>query len=124
MSVTYPLFVFEKDEKSMLLVKEEGQILQQLEAIDIENDEYVFWDVSGGGVSVAVLVGAFKGKLKSVTSCSPAFPIRDAFISYARTLGLPEAIAEGAPVDVWRRIQTELDVRLRKRSFLSKLFSG
>ena len=69
MSVTYPLFVFEKDDKSIRLIENESQI-HCLEAIDIENEEYVFWDANGAGVSVAVTpTTAFKtGKLESVTS--------------------------------------------------------
>ena len=88
MSVIYPLFDFEKDDKSMRLIEDESRILSHLEAIDIENNEYVFWDASGGGLSVAVSVGAFKSKLESVTSCPPAFPILDAFKEYAMSLGL------------------------------------
>ena len=76
MSVTYPLFAFEKDDKSMRLIENESRILSHLEAIDIENDEYVFWDASGEGVSVAVSVGAFKSKLESVTSRPSGFPIQ------------------------------------------------
>ena len=54
MSVTYPLFVFEKDDKSIRLIENESRILYHLEAIDIENEEYVFWDSSGSGVLVTV----------------------------------------------------------------------
>jgi hypothetical protein len=108
----------------MRLIEEEGLIVRQLEAIDIENDEYVFWDSNGDGVAVAVSVGAFKSKLKSVASCPPAFPLHDAFISYAKTLGLPEAVAEGMPMDVWQRIQAELESRPKKRNFFSKLFAS
>jgi hypothetical protein len=53
-SVTYPLFVFEKDDKSIRLIENESRILYHLEAIDIENEEYVFWDSSGSGVLVTV----------------------------------------------------------------------
>jgi hypothetical protein len=34
-AVTYPLFVFEKDDKSMRLIEDQGRILFHLEAIDI-----------------------------------------------------------------------------------------
>ncbi|HKW63881.1 MAG TPA: hypothetical protein VJN89_15120 [Candidatus Acidoferrum sp.] len=125
MSVTYPLFVFEKDDKSIRLIDKETQILHHCEAIDIENDEYVFWDVNGAGVSVAVTsTTTFKtGKLKSVSSSAPAFPLRDAFKSYAESLGLSQAIADGEPIDAWRRIRAELERRPRKKGILSRLFS-
>jgi hypothetical protein len=39
MRVTYPLFVFEKDDSFMRLIPTESEILSQLEAIDIANGE-------------------------------------------------------------------------------------
>ncbi len=51
MSFTYPVFVFEKDDSSMRLISAENEILSQLEAVDIENGEYVVWDGRGHGVS-------------------------------------------------------------------------
>lgn len=126
MSVTYPLFVFEKDDSSMRLVENESRILYHMEAIDIENDEYVFWDANGAGVSVAVTpTTIFKTrKLERVISSPPVFPLHDAFKLYAESLGIPDALAEGGPLDVWRRIQTELAGRPRKRGLIGRLFSG
>jgi hypothetical protein len=85
-SLAYPLFAFEKDNNSMRLIEEEGQILSWHETIDIENDECVFWEASGGG-TIGVSVGAFKCKLKSVPSCPPALPLPDAFVLMPRLLG-------------------------------------
>jgi hypothetical protein len=42
MIVTYPLFVVEKDDKSMRMIEREDGILSQLEAIDIENGVYQY----------------------------------------------------------------------------------
>jgi hypothetical protein len=39
-SVSFPLFVFEKDDCSMFLVETPDKVLYHLEPIDIENDEY------------------------------------------------------------------------------------
>jgi hypothetical protein len=125
-SVTYPLFVFEKDDKSMRLIEEESRILYYLEAIDIEGGEYVFWDANGAGVSVAVTPTTIlkTGKLKSVTVSQPTFPLGDALKLYAQSIGFPEIITEGQPIEVWNRIQEGLGNRPRRRSFLSKLLSG
>jgi hypothetical protein len=125
-SVTYPLFVFEKDDKSIRLIENESRILYHLEAIDIENEEYVFWDSSGSGVLVTVTpIRIFKqGKLDKVASCQADFPVQDAFKAYATSLGLPEAVAEGAPTEAWGRIQQELAGRPKKRGFVSRLFAG
>lgn len=120
MSITYPLFVFAKDDRSMRLIQEEAGILRQLEAIDIENGEYVFWDANGIGVSISVSTGLFKTKLESVASSTAAFSIQEAFALYSKTLEIAEPV-EGSPTDVWNWIQTEVQRRPRKRSFLSKL---
>lgn len=107
----------------MFLIENESRILSHLEAIDIENGEYVFWDASGEGVSVAVSVGAFRSKLESVTSRPSAFPILDAFKAYATSLGLSGPVTQGTPTIVWTSIQAELGKRSKKRSYLSRLFS-
>lgn len=126
MNVTYPLFVFEKDNKSIRLIENESRILYHLEAIDIENQEYVFWDSNESGVSVTVTpTGTFKqGKVEKVTLGEPEFPIQNAFKAYALSLGLPETVAEGAPMDAWRLIQEELASRPKKRGFVLRLFAG
>ena len=54
MGVQFPLFVFEKDDRSMSLIETPERVLYHLEAIDIENDEYLFWDASGAGVCVSL----------------------------------------------------------------------
>jgi hypothetical protein len=104
-SVEYPIFVFEKDDRSMRLIESEERILSHLEAIDIENNEYVFWDANGRGVSISVSVGSFKSELKSVTSYSESLPIHDAFKLLAEGMGIQESLTDGAPIEVWRRIQ-------------------
>lgn len=126
MSVTYPLFVFEKDDQSIRLIKGQSQILYHLEAIDIENQEYAFWDSNGNGVLVTVTPSGTltQGKLEKVALCQPDFPIQDAFKAYAMSLGLPETVAEGTPMDAWRRIQEELAGRPKKRGLVSRLFLG
>lgn len=106
----------------MRVIREGGEILRQLEGIDIQNDEYVFWDANGAGVSIVVSTGPFKTKLESVASCPPAFPIREAFTLYTKTLGIIDPVVEGAPTDVWNTIQAEVERGPGKRGILSKLF--
>lgn len=36
----------------MIRIEESSRILYHLEAIDIENEEYLFWDANGAGVSL------------------------------------------------------------------------
>ncbi len=111
MSFTYPVSVFEKDDSSMRLISAENEILSQLQAVDIDNGEYVVWDARGHGVSIGVSVGAWKSKLKAVSSHTQVFPVHDAFVVYAETLGRQEPLADGEPVEVWRQIPRELELR-------------
>jgi len=92
----------------MALIEDPGRVLRQLEAIDIQNDEYVFWDANGRGVTITVTVTAFTNKLNEIRSSAPAFPLQDAFLSYAKSLGLAGPLPEGLPIDVWRHIQSNL----------------
>lgn len=105
MAITYPLFVFEKDDQSMRLIEDSSRILDWLDAIDIENGEYVFWDANGSGVTITVTVKAFTRKVNGIASSVPAFPLREAFVLYAKSLGISVPLAEGKPIDIWRQIQ-------------------
>lgn len=105
MSVEYPIFAFEKDDHSMRLIENEERILQHLEAIDIENDEYVFWDARGNGVRVTVSVGAFTSKVESVSPCTAPYSVQQAFSLFAETLKVPLGAADGPPIEVWRCLQ-------------------
>lgn len=107
MNVTYPLFVFWRDDRSMNLIEEPAHILYHQEAIDIRNDECVFWDVNGAGVCVEIDDGTFfsSGKVTKVSSCPPEFPLTKAFEDYVASLGLPWEFGDGELIDIWRSIQ-------------------
>jgi hypothetical protein len=121
MTVKYPLFVFEKDDQSMLQIENASNI-DVLEAVDILNDEYVFWDADGNGVSIAASVTRFTMTIGDATPCVALFPLRDALVLYAKKLGLPNFSVDGPPGEVWGRIQKELAARPKKPSFLARLF--
>jgi hypothetical protein len=115
--ISYPLFVFEKYGGWMYLIEDQSRVLYHLEAIDIENDEYAFWDSNGGGVTVTVVQ-----KKVGVNSCAAVFPLRDAFTAYAGVNGLGEINVSGVPIEVWHQIRKEIDARPKKRSFLARIF--
>ena len=71
MNVEFPLFVFEKDDRSMLLIERPDRLLYHLETIDIENDEYLFWDSTGAGVSVSVARDA----IDQITRCNQSMSL-------------------------------------------------
>jgi hypothetical protein len=114
MSVRYPLFAFGKDDSSIRLIANEHDILGKLEAIDIENDEYMVWDAEGTAVAIKVSVGAFKSELISLAPCSASSPITDAFSLYASARGLPQPVAAGTPAEMWNRLQAELKCREKR----------
>jgi hypothetical protein len=110
MNVEFPLFAFEKDDRSMLLIEKSDRLLYHLEAIDIENDEYVFWDAKGAGVCVSVTHDA----IDQITRCDRS----DAFQAYSQSLSLRVSL-QGPPSEVWGRIQSQLP---KRRPFWTRLF--
>jgi hypothetical protein len=107
MNVEFPLFVFEKDDRSMLLIERPDRLLNHLETIDIENDEYLFWDSTGAGVRVSVARDA----IGQITRCDQSMSLSDAFEAYVQSLGLGVSV-DGRPIEVWRRIQSRIPKRM------------
>lgn len=103
MDAKFPLFVFEKDDRSMCLIEAPERVLHQLEAIDIENDEYLFWDSTGAGIRISVARGA----VKEVARCEQAMTLQEAFETYANSYGL-RVIAGESAIDMWRGLQSQL----------------
>ena len=101
----------------MLLVEKPEDLFYHLEEVDIENDEYLFWDANGAGVRVRVL----GRKNAAVEQGQTVTPLRDAFQAYAQSLGLVVDV-EGVPMDVWHRIQNEIGELPKRKTFLKKLF--
>lgn len=74
MDIRFPLFAFEKDDHSMFLI-EKPERLHHFEWIDIEGEEYIFWDSTGAGVCVSV-----KGRaIDQIRPCERAMSLLDAF---------------------------------------------
>jgi len=108
MNVEFPLFVFEKDDRSMLLIEKPDRLLYHLETIDIENDEYLFWDSTGAGVSVS----AKRDAIDLIMRCDRSMSVSEAFQAYSQSLNLTVSL-QGAPIEVWKRIQSQLPKRRR-----------
>ena len=118
MSVEFPIFVFEKDDHSMRVIEDEHRIFHHLEAVDIENGEYVFWDAKGGGVSIRMS----RGKMTGLGPGPAEFPLGDALVMFAKAAGISPAVAMASPIEEWNRIQGELKSR-PKKGILSRIFS-
>jgi hypothetical protein len=105
MDVQFPLFVF-ADDRSMELIESPERVLDHLEAIDIENSEYLFWDSTGASVSISVARGA----VKQIGLCEQAMSLREAFETYAKAYGL-HVIAGESAIETWRALQSQLPPR-------------
>jgi len=114
MDVKFPLFVQEKDDRSMYLIETPDRLLYHLEAIDIENSEYLFWDSSGVGVCLSVAHDA----INQIAHCDQAMSLPEAFEAYARSYGFQIPLGE-SPIDIWRSLQSQLPPR---RTLWERLF--
>jgi hypothetical protein len=119
MGVEYPLFSCELDDSSMKLIESEDRIFSYLEEIDVMNGEYVFWDASGGGVSIEI---SKKGKVTGPLPAPVAFPIVEAFAAYAKSKGIALDSTAGPPLETWTKIQEELRKRPKERGILARIF--
>jgi hypothetical protein len=115
MDVKFPLFAFEKDDGSMFLIEKPDRLLYHFECVDIEDEEYLFWDSTGAGVCVTV-----KGRaIYQILFCEQSKSLSDAFEAYSQSRGLAISL-QGSPVEVWTRIQSQLP---RKKSLWTRLLS-
>ena len=103
----------------MIIIESPDRILYHLEAVDIENDEYLFWDATGRPIEVKVI----KNSVSGVLPCMPRLSLHEGFVSYLAALGLPSTLAEGPPLQVWARIQEEMGKRPKKPSWFRNLFA-
>src|ERR1700731_982530 len=103
MDVRFPLFAFEKDDYSMLLIERPDRLLYHLESIDVENEEYLFWDSTAAGVCVSGVGGA----IDQIRQGEQSKSLTDAFEAYAQSRGL-EISLQGPPAEVWTRIQSHV----------------
>ena len=118
MGVQFPLFVFEKDNCSMQLIEKQEDLFHHLEEIDIENDEYLFWDTNGAGVCLQVK----KRKVIAIENCEAAKPLTEAFQTYCQSLELAIDLG-GSPIEAWNRIADALKSRPKKKGRFARLFS-
>jgi hypothetical protein len=116
-SVSFPLFVFEKDDCSMRLVESADKVLYHMEPIDIENDEYLCWDANGRAVRISVAGQQVIG----IAYAEAEMPLAEAFMRHSEAFSL-NVDTSGHYDQVWCRLQ-EAESRLPRRSgLLSRLF--
>lgn len=117
----FPLYVC-LDDGAVLLIENEDRILYHLEAIDIENDEYMFWDATGRAFRVLIRKGRLGGFEKTNRN---KLTLQQAFEQYAQQLrecGAAVDTMSGTPEEIWAKIEKAKDTLPRRRSFFSRIF--
>jgi hypothetical protein len=86
-----------------------------MEAIDIENEEYFFWDAVGKPVRIAMK----RQKMDRIEHCQEYMTLHDAFLRNADSRGITVDLT-GSPEQVWSRLNAAERQLPRKRSFFAR----
>jgi hypothetical protein len=113
----FPLYVC-LDDGEVLRIESVERILYHLEAIDIENDEYMFWDANGHGLKILIE----KERVIGFANAENKVTLQQAFDDYVQQLGL-SVDTTGTPEEIWDKVKKAKDALPRRPSFLSRLFN-
>jgi hypothetical protein len=113
----FPLYVC-LDDGEVLRIESVERILYHLEAIDIENDEYMFWDANGHGLKILIE----KERVIGFANAENKVTLQQAFDDYVQQLGL-SVDTTGTPEEIWDKVKKAKDELRRRPSFLSRLFN-
>lgn len=100
------------------------RILDHLEPIDIENDEYLFWDAAGIGVKVLLTgkVGRFHNPdVSGLCAVQNPITLQQSFNQWARQLGV-QVDTTGTPAQIWDRLRSAQANLDHRPNFFSRLF--
>jgi hypothetical protein len=115
-NVVFPLYAC-LDDGQVIRIESFQKILYHLEAIDIDNDEYQFWDANGRSLKILIEKNAVSGFQNADNRLS----FQHAVEVYAGQLGVP-IDTSGTPDEVWARVQKALQSVPQPRSFLARFF--
>jgi hypothetical protein len=115
-SVVFPIYA-RLDDGQVIRIESFQKILYHLEAIDIENDEYQFWDANGRSLKILIEKNAVSGFQNADNRLS----FQQAVEMYAEHLGVP-INTSGTPHEVWAKVQKAEQSVPQRRSFLARLF--
>ena len=110
-SVSFPLFVFEKNDYSMFVIE------THMDPIDIENDNYLCWDANGRAVRISIAGQRVTG----ICYGEAEITLEEAFKRYSEVYGLD--VETSVPLDQMRTHLKEAQRRsARSSGLLSELF--
>lgn len=114
----FPLYVC-LDDGTIITIESPERILYHLEAVDIENDEYLFWDALARPLKVVIT----KGKVSGLESTEHQITLAQAFEKYAEQLGVTVDVS-GKPEDVCATLRKAEENRPRPPGLFSRLFGA
>jgi hypothetical protein len=115
-NIAFPVYVC-LDDGQVIRIENFEKILYHLEAIDIENDEYLFWAANGQGLKVLIENNAVRGFQNADNGLS----LQRAIETYAKQLAVP-IDTSGTLEEVWERLQNAEKGLRRPRGLLARLF--
>jgi len=83
-SMSFPLFVFEKNDYSMFVLDTPDQILSSIGPLDIENSRYLYWDADGRAVRISI---TRKG-MAEISQGETEMPLTEAMRRHSEVYGL------------------------------------
>ena len=95
MDVEFPVFVLAKDSEEVERFDSIYRLQRQLERIDVENNEYLAWDVNGSAVALSVQEPVWL-KLEPFADMNQV-GLKDCLEKYAATLGVEVNLAQTSP---------------------------
>jgi len=115
----FPVYV-RLDDGEMLRIDNADGILYHLEAIDIENDEYMFWDAAEHGLRILIN----KGKVGGFEKADNKLTVQQAFEEYAEQLAGRGATVDtsGTPEEIWTKIEKAKESLPSPRGLFSRFF--
>jgi hypothetical protein len=115
-NVAFPIYV-SLDDGRVIRIENFQKILYHFEAIDIENDEYLFWDANGQGSKILIEKNAVSG----FQNADNRLTLQQAIETCAKQLGL-SIDTSGTLAEVWTRVQNAEQSLPRPRGLLARLF--
>ena len=114
----FPLYVC-LDDGEVIRIEDSDKILYHLEAIDIENNEYQFWDATGCPLRLVIT----KDRVSGLRSAENKVTLPQAIQQYAKRLGLTIDTG-GKPGEIWAKLDSAKESPSRTPSLFSRLFSN
>jgi hypothetical protein len=115
-SVVFPIYA-RLDDGQVIRIESFQKILYRVEAVDIENDEYQFWDANGRSLKILIE----KNAVSRFQNANNRLSFQQAAEMYTEQLGVP-IDTSGTPDEVWAKVQKAEQSVPQRRGFLARLF--